>query len=230
MLGAKQRLPLHRVGRVFILATLMLALIPVGHTSAGPVNYIAYSAPVLDCVAGTVVIQIDYVIHMGYTLSSEETISSPSLGTTTTTYSQVVPADWEHHGLTLYWGVPADGTYSYAYAITDPGGTLLSTARFVADCTSNNITVINWDHIPGVLPPPPTARATGSIQVDVPVFAEPSPDAALPNHILRAGQSWFVVGSTTDANGMVWYEIFTYGPHNGFVPAWAVTVQGDVPQ
>lgn len=231
MLGAKPQQTLHHMGRVLILAALLLALIPLGRVSADPDNYIAYSSPVLDCAAGTVIIQIDYAIRMGYTLTSEEVISSPSLGTTTTIFSQVVPADWEHHGLTLYWGVPADGSYSYSYTITDPGGTLISTTYFIADCTTTSITVINWDRsTPGVLPPPPTARATGIMQVDIPVHAAPSPDAALPEYILRAGQSWFVVGSTTGTDGLLWYEIFTYGPHNGYVPAWAVTVQGDVPQ
>jgi hypothetical protein len=132
---------------------------------------------------------------------------------------------WATSGSRLLW-VPAGGTVQETVKLYAAGGQIVATVHLYANCATGEIAI---DNSSGIHQPEAGERVQGLMLVDTPVYAEPNPDMALIDLMLREGQTWFIVGSTTGTDGNLWYEVFVGGAQNAYVPAEAVALSGPVP-
>ncbi|NDJ77729.1 MAG: hypothetical protein GYB65_15865 [Chloroflexi bacterium] len=121
----------------------------------------------------------------------------------------------------------------YDVSIMDGDYTQLSYSIIRAECPSGEITIIN-EGVPevagppaGALPPPPESRTQLTLVADTAFYAEPNPATILEDFQLEAGQTWFVVAVVEGTDGNMWFEVFTGGPNNAYVPAAAFGMMGN---
>ncbi|HEX3051783.1 MAG TPA: hypothetical protein VHP83_14085 [Aggregatilineaceae bacterium] len=122
---------------------------------------------------------------------------------------------------------PADGYTVNQIDIYAPNGEHLTTSTLKGDCTTGQLWGPYAD-VYGINQPAASARVMGTVLVDTPVYSEPSPTAAL-KPVLKAGQTWFIVGQVTGTDGELWYKVFVGSANTAYVPAVTMAPQGAVP-
>ncbi|HEX3051117.1 MAG TPA: hypothetical protein VHP83_10720 [Aggregatilineaceae bacterium] len=192
------------------------------------INNLAWDVP---CSSGSTMATFtyDYISSLapGYKLTETWYGWSASLGTLFDGGYEFISSSFYayvfHGGLP----VPSDGYRVNQIDIYAPDGTHLSTDTLMADCTTGELWGPYAD-VYGINEPAADKRVMGNVLVDTPVYSEPSPTAAL-KPVLKAGQTWFIVGQTTGTDGALWYKVFVGGKNYGFVPASTMAPQGPVP-
>ncbi|HEX3051784.1 MAG TPA: hypothetical protein VHP83_14090 [Aggregatilineaceae bacterium] len=125
------------------------------------------------------------------------------------------------------WAVAYDGYIMAHYDMYAPNGVLMSSTMFRADCTTGEVWT-SYGDVYGINQPAADKRVMGTVLIDTPVYSEPSPTAAL-KPVLKAGQTWFIVGQTTGTDGELWYKVFVGSANTAYVPAATMAPQGAVP-
>lgn len=136
------------------------------------------------------------------------------------------PAGW-YMQRSYYWDIGTPGWQRESWEIFAPSGILVSAAYFYASCATGEIR-LSYSDVYGYNEPAASDRVDAVVNYDTPVYGEMSLNNPVPNAILHAGQTWFVVAEDTDTAGHVWYQVYVGGPL-AWVPAGAVTLAGPVP-
>jgi len=185
---------------------------------------------VADCSSssgyGTAAIDYFFSISPGYTFSyyvewfsvsgGGDSISGAKLYDTTETYA-----------LRHKWAAAYDGYITAQYAIHAPNGELVSSTMFEANCITGRVWT-SYSDVYGINEPAADKRVMGNVLGDTPVYAEANPTTAL-KPVLKAGQTWFIVGLVTGTDGDLWYKVFVGSANTAYVPASPMTPQGAVP-
>ncbi|NDJ75160.1 MAG: hypothetical protein GYB65_02785 [Chloroflexi bacterium] len=212
---------------LIIVLVLALALVPT--TSADPNNYFSFQDVSVNCASETIDFTIDYRVEAGASARLTFTLDSASQGTfTDVVEDQVVETVVD---TLTFFGVPVvpDGTVTATVEVFNPDLSLASVSTLTATCPEGTTNVLYGDGTPGGLPPDPAARATATCAVTVPLYYAPDLNAEIPGLQLEAGQTWFVVGTTLDTDGNLWYEVYVGGPNNAYAPGYALYVSEQVP-
>ncbi|HEX3054006.1 MAG TPA: hypothetical protein VHP83_25350 [Aggregatilineaceae bacterium] len=177
-------------------------------------------------IDGEVIIDFAVTVFPGYSVTYSYGYTSPTYGSGSFTYTFV-----ELTGVNFVrsdgFAVPFDGRTTAQYDVYAPNGVLLSSTMFFGDCATGKVWT-SYGDVYGINEPAASARVMGNVLVDTPVYSEPSLTAAL-KPVLKAGQTWFIVGQTTGTDGALWYKVFVGGKNMGYVPASTMAPQGPVP-
>lgn len=227
-----------RLNTAFVLVLLCVALLagPCAARVTAQDDSVGHSLSnaywVWDCADGVGVVAVDVRVDVptGYVVTSTWSRHDPHNGDTREAFRWVIEDwRWSWAASDVDWFiVPQSGWSRSIYDVYAPDGTHVSNSGVYADCVTGDVYAWGSD-ITDVREPSAEKRMMGTVIVASPVFAEPSPDAALPGTLLRVGQEWFVVQSTTGTDGHRWYKVYVGGPRYGWVPAAALDVPGDVP-
>ncbi|HEX3051782.1 MAG TPA: hypothetical protein VHP83_14080 [Aggregatilineaceae bacterium] len=180
------------------------------------------------CTAdGAAMVDLDMYIPAGFTWHSRYWTESPTQGPQYYEYSWSQAFDY----VGLYTGyimpVPQDGRGLWNVEILDLNGAQVSSTSVEVNCVTGAIFPTYGD-VYGVHEPAADKRVMGNVLVDTPVYSEPSPTAAL-KPVLKAGQTWFIVGQVTGTDGELWYKVFVGSANTAYVPASTMAPQGAVP-
>ncbi|HEX3051781.1 MAG TPA: hypothetical protein VHP83_14075 [Aggregatilineaceae bacterium] len=219
-----------RLAVVVLLAATVFGVAP--RASAQSEAYVEFYGaewyyPSCDPVSGNyVVFYVDYNIPAGYILHQEVSYTSALYGNFYDSMD-TVSSGMSGIGSSGSAPVPPDGKTLYKAVVYAPNGLELSSTSAEADCVTGS--VFNpYGDVYGINEPPASQRVLGTVLVDTPVYSEASPTAAL-KPVLKAGQTWFIVGQVTGTDGDLWYKVFVGGANYGYVPASAIAPQGPVP-
>lgn len=180
-----------------------------------------------DCSTGDYIFfDYNFYVPAGYTVREAIEITSPEIGVVTDSAEYVMSntisgSDW------WYVPVPANGSGKYFMSVVAPNGVVLSSTSAEASCVTGQI-FLPYGDVYGINEPAASARVMGTVLADTPVYAEANPTTALAP-VLKAGQTWFIVGEVTGTDGAQWYKVFVGGKNTGYVPASTMTPQGPVP-
>ncbi|NDJ77728.1 MAG: hypothetical protein GYB65_15860 [Chloroflexi bacterium] len=217
---------------VFVLS-LGLAVVPTT-LAQGDNVYIKFSNATWGLYPGEVCefgVTFEARVPAGYTVVHTRTITYlDNPGATETLSETFVSEGW--YANTVYdeyfWEQWIDFTYEEVYEVYD-GDTRLSYTRLYAECYTQLLDV-DFEYVDranAVYEPPAASRTQLTLVEDTAFYAEPNPATILEDFQLEAGQTWFVVAVVEGTDGNMWFEVFTGGPNNAYVPAAAFGMTGN---
>jgi hypothetical protein len=130
-----------------------------------------------------------------------------------------------------HWGAPIadDGYFHLVYQVYSPGGILITQSDVYGSCPSGEARTTINDIGLSIQQPAADQRASGYVLSDTPLYSQADP-GTVRSETLKAGQTWFVVGSKTGTDGNLWYEMFVGGVNTAYVPAASISItEGAIP-
>ncbi|HEX3049759.1 MAG TPA: hypothetical protein VHP83_03815, partial [Aggregatilineaceae bacterium] len=175
---------------------------------------------------GAFAFDITIAVNPGYEVKVYIEQEIAGVGSYSTSLSMIA-TDYMYRAEETGMPLPLNAAMSLQYDVYAPTGVLVSSTMFSASCITGEVWT-SYGDVYGINEPAANARVLGTVLADTPVYSEASPTAAL-KPVLKAGQTWFIVGQTTGTDGALWYKVFVGSANYGYVPASTMTPQGPVP-